>query len=129
VVGLGFGLNARSQSIERNQLFTSGEVCVESEDGTRNYGCADYPNYTISFCSNAPYSEIDFSESYVPLTEREKSGLTYNSCRPEQRFNYKFEGTVDKLIGDYELSVWDYATRGGKVEFGARFIMKVKLKD
>ena len=129
VVGLGFGLNARSQSIEQSQLFASGEVCVESSDGTRNYGCADYPNYTISFCSNAAYSEIDFSESYVPLTEREKSGLTFNSCRPEQRFSYKFEGTVDKLIGDYELSVWDYATRGARVEFGARFIMKVKLKD
>jgi hypothetical protein len=129
LVGLGFGLNARSNSIERNQLFASGEICVESKDGTRNYGCADYPNYTISFCSDAARSEIDFSESTEPLTERKKAGSSFNSCSPEQRFSYKFEGTIDKLIGDYELDVWDYSISGGDVEFGAAFRMKVRLNE
>lgn len=130
IVGLGFGLNARSRSIERNQLLVSGEVCVQSKDGTINYGCANYPNYTISFCSNAQFSEIDFGNSLENLTDRQVAGSLINSCSSSQPYSYKFEGTVDKLSGEYGLVVWDYASSNGEdYEYGADFTMKVKLKE
>jgi hypothetical protein len=132
LVGLGLGLNSRSNAIERNQLFASGEVCVVSDSGSTSYGCADYPNFEIGFCSDAPYSDLNFSKDYLPIGERMKQGIFTISCASTNPYNYKFQGTTDKLIGDYEIEVWDYTKLDWSpddFELGATFRMEVRLKE
>jgi hypothetical protein len=131
LIFLGTGLNARSKSIERNQLLTAGEVCVTSEDGSLDFGCADYPNFNFGFCSDAPYSELTFREDYKTIGETRKQGLINNSCSGSNIYNYRYQGTIDKLRGDYDIIVWDYGTNVSTTddyEVGAYFTMEVKLK-
>jgi len=131
---MGMGLNARSQSIERNQLLTNGEVCVTSEDGTTNFGCADYPNFEIGICSSALNKKLYYDEPFEALTEK-KAGIvdSYNCLGADENDNeFNFSGTVDKLIGEYRLYVsnsksLDYLE--GDTESGGWMVMKVNLKN
>jgi hypothetical protein len=132
VVGLGFGLNARSNSIERNQLLALGEVCVESADGEVDYGCADYPNYKFSYCSEYPYGDANFSEPYAPFGERHKLGSLSVTCPSSNPYAHSHSGTIDKLKSESAITIWGYT----KAEFNAddfnvdgRLVMKINLKE
>lgn len=132
LIGLGYGLNARSKSIERNLLLTSGEVCVTNLDGNINFGCADYPDYKFSYCSDAPWGELNFTNDYEMIGEYHKKGALNNLCNSSNPYNYRYEGYTDKLRGEYEISVWDFTKPERDSEdlsSGGTFIMKVRLKD
>jgi hypothetical protein len=132
LIGVGIGLNERSKSIERNQLLAFGEVCVESYSGTVNYGCADYPNYKFSFCSDSPYGDLNFTDDYQLIGESYTKGGTLNTCAITNPYDYDYEGVTDKLSGEYEISVWDYTKPEfvpGDMSSGGTFLMTIKLKD
>jgi hypothetical protein len=64
VAVLVFGFLNISKTRELNALKESGEVCVVYQDGTGNYGCADYPQIKYLFLlisgrmQPAPFVEI-----------------------------------------------------------------------
>jgi hypothetical protein len=132
LIGIGFGLNERSKSIERNQLIASGEICVESADGSKNYGCSNYPNYDFEFCSKAPFSDLNFTDEYEVIGEYHKAGELSTLCNGSSSYLYKYEGTTNKLKGEYEIAVWDYTKSEyveGDMESGGYFKMKIGLKN
>jgi hypothetical protein len=131
LIGLGFGLDARSKSLEKSQLLTYGEVCVTSEDDTVNYGCADYPNYKFSFCSGSGWSDLNFTKEYELIGEDHKQGILGTTCPSGQPYSYRYEGVTEKLKGEYAITLWDYTKPENDVDdmkIGGRFIMKIRLK-
>jgi hypothetical protein len=127
----GLYINESNKAKELRLLNASGEVCVTSEDGSVDFGCANYPNYDFGFCSDAPYSDLSFREDYTTIGETRKQGVINDSCQGSNQYNYKYQGTIDKLRGNYEIIVWDYETDNsttGDFELGAYFRMEIKLK-
>jgi hypothetical protein len=132
LIGIGIGMNERSKSIEKNQLITSGEICVESADGSTKYGCADYPRYDFEFCSRAPFSDMYFTDEFEIIGDSYKAGQVSTLCSGANSYLYTYEGTTNKLKGEYEISVWDYTKPDyleGDMESGGYFKMKIGLKN
>jgi hypothetical protein len=135
LLGIGFGFNSRSDSIERDQLLTSGEVCVGPLDGSEVYGCADYPNYDFSFCAAQPFTSLNFVDGDSSnLGGYEKSG-SYSpttNCSYDFSHWYDHKGEIDKLSGEYEMYLWGSSKRDYEAEdlidLGS-LVMTIKLKQ
>ena len=132
LVGLGYGLNARSTSIERNQLLATGQVCVYSSDNTISYGCGDYPNYKFSYCSAAAWGDLNFTSDWELFGESHKAGVQSSTCSGTAPYLFRYEGITDKLTGEYEIAVYDYTKAVYEPEDLKRsgtFVMKINLKN
>lgn len=135
LLGLVFGANSRSDSIEINQLLVSGEVCVGPLDGKEVYGCADYPNYDFSFCTAQPFSNLSFVDgNSTNLGGYEKPG-SYSptvNCSYDYSYWYDYTGEIDKLSGEYEMYLWGSNKRDWEAEdlidLGS-LVMSIRLKQ
>jgi hypothetical protein len=135
LVGLGFGANSRSDSIEIDQLLVSGEVCVGPLDGKEVYGCADYPNYDFSFCTAQPFSNLSFVDgNSTNLGGYEKPG-SYSptvNCSYDYSYWYDYTGEIDKLSGEYEMYLFGSNKRDWEAEdlidLGS-LVMTIRLKQ
>ena len=135
IICLGYGLNLRSQSIERSQLFASGEVCVGPKGTSEIYGCADYPSFNFSFCTTSPYSDMNFIDDvYTSLGPMYRPGM-YSAaidCSNDVPYHYVYQGEIDKLSGEYEMYLWGH----NNAEYVAddlsdlgTLVMKINLKE
>jgi hypothetical protein len=137
LIGLGYGLNARSKSIERNQLLASGEVCFTSVDNSVNFGCADYPNFKFGLCSSALYLELsDYStEPYdFNIAGRVAGEINSFKCNGVEgnTNSFDFEGTTERLTGEYEISMFEYNQLEyvkNDIELAGSLTMKISLKN
>jgi hypothetical protein len=103
LIGVGYGLNSRSKTLERNQLLLSGEVCVTSDDGSLNFGCADYPNYSFGICSTGPYQQLWYYEPFEKLGQKVIGELNSFRCSGDTPDAFDFKGTVDRGRGVYKI--------------------------
>jgi hypothetical protein len=107
------------KSKEYSALERNGVICVYGSDEATNYGCADYPQLTFSFCSKAPVH-------WPYLPDSDNKGLTTDSiagklsrddgCLFSDDFykDYQYLIEVDtefrERLGDYRLNTLGYAT-------------------
>jgi len=136
IVGIGFGLNARSNSIERNQLLASGEICVYNDDMSINFGCADYPQIKAGLCAADPVYSFYLPDSdYRGLIENGSRGrLASNSnCSgTETPYGFTLVAELREGIGDYPINGTPYAelTSDTYLEGGIfNLFARISLKD
>lgn len=135
LVGLGYGLNSRSQSIERSQLFASGEVCVGPKGTSEIYGCADYPSFNFSFCTTSPYTDLTFADDvYTSIGPMYRPGM-YSAaldCSNEIPYHYVYQGEIDRLSGEYEMDLWGHKNAeyvADDLSDLGTLVMKINLKE
>jgi hypothetical protein len=104
-----------SQSREISALKESGQICVESEDGTSKFGCADYPQLKFNFCWKAPVYLLYFPDmDYRNLIDNDSSGRIpsdrdcYGNNGDKQYYFYVDTQFMER-IGDYKISALAYS--------------------
>ena len=134
-IGLGIGLNARSKSIEKNQLMTSGEICVYNDDMSINFGCSDYPQVKAELCSDDPVYTFYLPDSdYRNLIKNNFGGRlasSFNCSKTEVPYGFNLVAELREGIGDYPINGLAYpdltsndSLEGGIYDLFARVSLK-----
>ena len=104
-----------SQSREISALKESGQICVETTDGSSNFGCADYPQLKFNFCWKAPVYLLYFPDmDYRNLIDNDSSGRIpsdrdcYGNNGDKQYYFYVDTQFMER-IGDYKISALAYS--------------------
>ena len=110
-----FGFINISQTREISALKESGQICVESSDGTSKFGCADYPQLKFTFCYTAPVYLLYFPDlDYRNLIDNDSSGRIpsdrgcYGNNGDKQYYFYVDTQFMER-IGDYRISALAYS--------------------
>ncbi len=122
--GLVFGYNQISNAREISALKINGQICIYGdEEKTKNFGCADYPNFDASFCSISkvlnPFilgtGGADLIENhYGGRVKGNPGGGSDDGCtKPEHPNEFTYEGKVNFGIGVYEILESEYLTLTG----------------
>ncbi len=126
-----------NKSRELNALKNSGQVCVTTEDGTGDYGCATYPKIQFEVCS--PYEFISWSvraQDFTFLTNdfSVSQGQKSFSCS-DVKYPYLFsiDSKLEETtrVGEYDIFGARYGslTRGDYLEGGIySLVAKVSIK-
>jgi hypothetical protein len=139
VVALVIALINISNSREISALENYGQICVESEDGTSKFGCADYPQLKFTFCYKAPVYLLYFPDlDYRNLIDNDSGGriLSDRGCygnNGENQFHFNVDTQLMERIGDYGISALAYSdlTTNGYLE-GQGFdnlVARISLKN
>lgn len=103
-----------SQSREISALKESGQICVESTDGSSKFGCADYPQLKFNFCYKAPVYLLYFPDmDYRNLIDNDSSGRISSDrgCYGndgEKQYYFYVDTQLMERIGDYKISALAY---------------------
>lgn len=104
-----------SQSREISALKESGQICVESEDGTSKFGCADYPQLKFNFCWKAPVYLLYFPDmDYRNLIDNDSNGRipSDRDCygnNGDKQYYFYVDTQLMERIGDYRISALAYS--------------------
>jgi len=104
-----------SQSREISALKESGQICVESEDGTSKFGCADYPQLKFNFCWKAPVYLLYFPDmDYRKLIDNDSNGRipSDRDCygnNGDKQYYFYVDTQLMERIGDYRISALAYS--------------------
>ena len=104
-----------SQSREISALKESGQICVESADGTSNFGCADYPQLKFTFCYTAPVYLLYFPDlDYRNLINNDSSGRipSDRGCygnNGDKQYYFYIDTQLMERTGDYRISGLAYS--------------------
>jgi hypothetical protein len=115
LAGLIVGFINISQSREISALKESGQICVESEDGTSKFGCADYPQLKFNFCWKAPVYLLYFPDmDYRNLIDNDSSGRISSDrdCygnNGDKQYYFYVDTQLMERIGDYKISALAYS--------------------
>ena len=98
-----------SKTRELNVLKESGEVCVVNEDGTGNYGCADYPQIKFEVCTSYEFvlwsvraQDFSFLTDDVSISQGQKSFLCSDAKLP---YLYSIDNKLEEStrVGEHEI--------------------------
>jgi len=123
--------NYTTKSRELNALKESGQICVVNDDGTGNYGCADYPKISFKICGKNEFinwtvrnEDLDYlNENYIII-----QGQRSLACRADTN-PYLFEVNdrleADTRLGEYTIwgAHYDALSGGNYLEVGDYRIM------
>ena len=104
-----------SQSREISALKESGQICVETADGTSNFGCADYPQLKFTFCYTAPVYLLYFPDlDYRNLIKNDSSGRipSDRGCygnNGDKQYYFYIDTQLMERTGDYRISGLAYS--------------------
>jgi hypothetical protein len=104
-----------SHSREISALKESGQICVETSDGTSKFGCADYPQLKFNFCYIAPVYLLFFPDmDYRNLIDNDSSGRipSDRGCYGndgEKQYYFYVDTQLMERIGDYRISAVAYS--------------------
>jgi len=104
-----------SQSREISALKESGQICVETTDGSSNFGCADYPQLKFNFCWKAPVYLLYFPDmDYRNLIDNDSSGRipSDRDCygnNGDKQYYFYVDTQLMERIGDYKISALAYS--------------------
>ena len=131
-----FGFINISKSREISLLRESGQICVYSQDKSKDFGCADYPQLKFEVCTVNKY--IDWTArvpEFISFSgfERSQGQLTLN-CDTESPYlyslNYTFPETV--RLGEYEIFGIGYKYINGydraENAYVSNLVLEVSLK-
>jgi hypothetical protein len=122
---------------ELTALKNMGQVCVVNEDGTGNYGCADYPQIKFEVCTSYEFilwsvraQDFSFLTDDISVSQGQKSFLCGDAQLP---YLYSIDNKLEEStrLGEYEISGSRYGslTIGDYIEGGIyNLVAKVSLK-
>ncbi len=132
-----FGFINISKTRELNALKETGQICVINDDGTGNYGCADYPRIKFEVCSPHEFvlwsvqaEDYTFLTDDVSVSQGQKSFSCSNSEYP-YLFSIDTKLEENTRVGEHDIfgSAYGSLTKGDYVEGGIyNLVAKVSLK-
>jgi hypothetical protein len=139
-------INQTNKAKEMRLLNANGQICVTgNSDESIDFGCTNYPNGEIYFCSNAkvlkPYWTIRDYENvpiqgtnYLGRIEGIPGGEFGRNCTDQSLPNlFAFKWQTDFRVGIYEMLSLEYGTLEGDsyIEGGSagEFIVEISIKE
>ena len=130
---------------EIKQLNSNGQICAYGDENkTENFGCYDYPNAVIGFCSSAKVLNPFWAEEsteWLQVEGANELGQVQGSYSDEPGFIcsdttypnfFTFKWKTDFRIGTYRLLSLEYAELGGypldENSNAASFYVEVSIK-
>ena len=97
-----------SKTRELTALRESGEVCVVWDDGSGDYGCADYPQIKFTICSANEFivwTVRDNDYNYINNYTRSQGQKSLRCSSPNYPFLFEFNDTINSntRVGEYEI--------------------------
>ena len=97
-----------SKTRELTALKESGEVCVVWDDGSGDYGCADYPQIKFTICSANEFivwTVRDNDYNYINNYTRSQGQKSLRCSSPNYPFLFEFNDTINSntRVGEYEI--------------------------
>ncbi len=97
-----------SKTRELNALKESGQVCVVWDDGSGDYGCADYPQIKFTICSANEFivwTVRDNDYNYINNYTRSQGQKSLRCSSPNYPFLFEFNDTINSntRVGEYEI--------------------------
>jgi hypothetical protein len=97
-----------SKTRELTALKESGEVCVVWDDGSGDYGCADYPQIKLTICSANEFivwTVRDNDYNYINNYTRSQGQKSLRCSSPNYPFLFEFNDTINSntRVGEYEI--------------------------
>jgi hypothetical protein len=126
-----------SKTRELSALKESGQICVVNEDGTGNYGCADYPQIKFEVCTSYEFilwsvraQDFSFLTEDISVSQGQKSLLCSDTQLP---YLYSIDNKLEEStrLGEHEIfgSRYGSLATGDYIEGGIyNLVAKVSLK-
>ena len=113
VIGI-IGFINISKTRELTALEKSGQICVYSEDNSKNFGCANYPLLKFDVCTSHPYMNwagIIPEFTFISGDSQRSIGQLVQ-CTANNPYLYSFDFTIqDKLyVGNYEVYGYGFSS-------------------